>query len=175
MDVVQEDGDRRDGRGLSQQRRNRVEHPEARAFGLCARFADELRKSFDLRVWKQGAQRLQPRPECRRPAGLPRAANRDAGAGSGGLTRERLSESALPDTGLPGDQDDRAPPTEGPVEQRRERREIALAANQTIQVGRFAWRPRPIEAGVVVENALLERGELAARLEAEVVHQRLAG
>jgi hypothetical protein len=163
VEVVEDEHKRLGQRGGAEERAGRLEKPEARAFRVSGgwgwklavelsqlrqdlhevgRSAAELvTKQLGITIPHVRAKRLNPRPEGRRTAGLPAAADDHVGAPLACTTGELLDEPALADAGFPADQEKAAFAGERLVETIEELAELGVAADEHAQLS----RRRPLE------------------------------
>jgi hypothetical protein len=177
VQVVERDKQRPVPGGGVEPRGGSLEQPEARALALDQRRLRSLgqqRRKVGLGCARiQRPQRLDPGPVGGCPAGLPAAADEHAHSAGARAHRQLVSEAALADPGLAGQQHEPPATRQCVLERSEQFGQLPLAADE--QVARLLRLRRPaIERRILAEDRLLEAPQLGAGLDAELVDQRAA-
>src|SRR6185369_10711069 len=98
----------------------------------------------------------------------------DASAAAPRVRGQLLGQAALADTGLAQEEEEAAAPGAGVVEPRYELGELRIAADEdpSFRLVRRLGAGRQDDAGVLLQDRLVEVAELPAGLDTELLHQR---
>jgi hypothetical protein len=178
--------------GLLEQRRRRLEQPEAGVLGLeqsrtprlrrkPRELGDELSDESGVRTQPRAQRcgidtahkapdRLHPGPIGRRAARLPATTDEHDAAPLAGACRQLLAQPRLPDTRLARHQEQASTPRRGVGEACQKPAELALATDEhpTPITSRLA----ALQRRILTEDLLLELSQRGTRLEPKLIAQR---